>query len=268
MDVKWVITAGVIIAIYMGTSYWVFTDVMRLPRMLQLHSSEVHRDLAGTGALGWLVGCLLLWLVAFPSYLVYRGILIRSHQLRYYAFHKAVTEAGLSTYLRRQALINGLYLVAVAFIPQILWSHAQQTSVAFLYETGAWAGWALFACGLLVLAILAAERSVSGSVRMRMAIALMPGLPLLVFSVLVAIFAIAHLEHILVVAEGLIAPDGDTPGMWASFVTYGWVLLFWMFPAVAVVNLATEAFVPGLTAVFSSIRAIWRDDTSQSSNAS
>ncbi len=267
MDVKWGIAVGVIIAIYMGTSYWVFTDVLRLPRMLQLHSSEVHRDLAGMGALGWLVGCLLLWLVAFPSYLVYRGILIHSHQLRYYAFHKAVTEAGLSTYLRRQALINGLYLVAVAFIPQILWSHAQQTSVAFLYETGAWAGWALFACGLLVLAILAAERSVSGLVRKRMAIALMPGLPLLVFSILVAIFAIAHLEHILIVAEGLIAPSGGSPGMWASFVTYGWILLFWMFPAVAVVNMATEAFAPGLTAVFSAIRSIWRDDTSQS-NAS
>lgn len=264
MDMNQIVLAGIAIAIYLGTSYWVFADVLRLPRMLQTHVAVVHRDLGGAGAFGWLGGCLVLWPIAFPRYLCYRGALIREHRVEYDAFHRQVTEGGLPFYLRRQALINGLYLVLVAFIPQMLLYKAQGTSVAFLCETGAWAGWALFVSGLVVLAVLAVERSIPGEARRRMAMALMPGFPLLVFSVLTAIFAIAHLGHLLAVARGQLLPAA---GPWVSTATYGWILLLWMVPAVAVVNMVTEAFAPGLTAVFSSIRAIWRDDKSRPAGA-
>lgn len=255
-----IVLAGIAIAIYLGTSYWVFADVLRLPRILQMHVAMVHRDLGGAGAFGWLGGCLLLWPIAFPRYLVYRGALIRSHRAQYEAFHREVTDGGLPFYLRRQALINGLYLVAVGFIPQMLLYKAGGTSAAFLCQTGAWAGWALFVSGLVVLAVLAVERSVPGTARRRMARALMPGFPLLVFSLVTAVFAIAHLDHLLAVAGDRAVPGA---GSWAPAATDGWILLLWMVPGVAVVNMATEAFAPGLTAVFSSIRAIWRDDTSR-----
>lgn len=268
MDMKEVFVAGLFLALYMGTSYWVFTDVLRLPRMLRMHKAEVHRDLAGTGAFGWFIGCLVMWPLAFPAYLIHRGGLIRANRLRYYAFHSAVTETGLPICLRRQALINGLYLAAVIFLPQVVWGGSAGTSVTFLYASGGWAGWLLFIAGLLVLAILAAERGVAGPVRQRMAQMLMPGFPLLVFSVLVAIFVSLHLQHLLAYADHQALGVGGFDGVWQALVTYGWVLLFWMVPAVAVVNMLTEAFAPGLAAIFTSIRAIWRDDQSRSAKAS
>jgi hypothetical protein len=268
MDTKEVFVAGILLALYMGTTYWVFTDVLRLPRMLEMHKAEVHRDLAGTGAFGWLVGCLVMWPLAFPAYLIYRGGLIRDNRLRYDTFHSSVTETGLPAYLRRQALINGLYLVAVAFLPQVVWSVAAATNVSFLYATGGWAGWLLFIAGLMVLGILAVERGVPGPVRKRMARALMPGFPLLVFSVLGAIFASMHLHYLLAYANHAAAAVGGFDGVWQAFVTYGWILLFWMVPAVAVVNMVTEAFAPGLAAIFTAMRAIWRDDQSSSAKVS
>lgn len=268
MDTKEVFVAGLLLALYMGTSYWVFTDVLRLPRMLQMHKAEVHRDLAGTGAFGWLVGCLVMWPLAFPAYLIYRGGLVRENRLRYDAFHSSVTDTGLPAYLRRQALINGLYLASVVCLPQLVWSNALGTHVSFLYASGGWAGWLLFIAGILVLGILAVERGVPGPVRKRMARALMPGFPLLGFSVLGAIFASMHLQHLLAYANRTVAAVGGFDGVWLALVTYGWILLFWMVPAVAVVNMIAEAFAPGLAAMFTALRAIWRDDQSRSAKVS
>lgn len=265
MGVREVFIVGIVLALYMGTSYWVFTDVLRLPRMLNMHPAEVHRDIAGTGAIGWLVGCLLVWPLALPSYIIYRGSLIRAHRMRYDAFHRMVTDKGLSAYLRRQALINGIYLVAVAFIPQIIWwTQAGAHPVALLYETGAWAGWAMFVSGLLILAVLATERGMSGALRKRMAEVLMPGFPLLIFSVVVAVFAVNHLSHILDLISAHQGASGDATGFWNLIITYGLALLFWMVPAVAVVNMITEAFVPGIAAVVQAIRAIWREESTRS----
>ena len=268
MSTENVFVIGILLAFYMGTSYWVFTDVMRLPRMLQLHKAEVHRDLAGTGALGWLLGCMVMWPLAFPAYLIFRGGLIRENRLRYGAFHSLVTETGLPAYMRRQALINGLYLTAVIFLPQVVWTTTTGDNPTFLFASGGWAGWVLFAAGLLVLSILAVERSLSGAVRKRMAQALMPGFPLLVFSVIVAIFASMHLRYLLAYTNHIAASAGGFNGVYQELATYGWILLFWMVPAVAAVNMVTEAFAPGLAAIFSSIRAIWKDDQSRSAKTS
>lgn len=268
MNTEDVFVIGILLAFYMGTSYWVFTDVIRLPRMLQMHKAEVHRDLAGTGALGWLIGCLIMWPLAFPAYLIYRGGLIRANRLRYDAFHNFVTETGLPAYMRRQALINGFYLAAVIFLPQIVWPNAAGAKVAFLVASGGWTGWVLFTAGLLVLMTLAVERGVSGAFRKRMASALMPGFPLLVFSVLVAIFVTMHLQHLLAYADHEAVAAGGFTGVNQMLAIYGWILLFWMVPAVAVVNMLTEAFAPGVAAIFSAMRAIWKDDQSRSAKAS
>lgn len=268
MNTEDVFVIGILLAFYMGTSYWVFTDVIRLPRMLEMHKAEVHRDLAGTGALGWLVGCVVMWPLAFPAYLLYRGGLIRANRLRYDAFHKFVTETGLPAYMRRQALINGVYLTAVIFLPQLVWHNIAGASIIFLFVSGGWAGWVLFSAGLIVLMTLAVERGVSGAFRKRMAQALMPGFPLLVFSVIVAIFVAMHLQHLLAYADHKAVAAGGFTGVYEMLTTYGWVLLFWMVPAVAVVNMLTEAFAPGLAAIFSAVRAIWKDDQSSSAKAS
>lgn len=261
MGVREVFVLGLVLALYMGTSYWVFTDVLRLPRMLNLHPAEVKRDIAGTGAIGWLVGCLVVWPLALPSYLIYRGALIRTHRMRYDAFHRMITDKGLSAYLRRQALINGIYLVAVAFIPQMIWwTHGTGRAVAFLFDTGAWAGWALFGSGLVILAVLATERGLSAPLRRRMAQALMPGFPLLIFSIIVAVFAADHLSHILGLISAHQGASQDASGFWSLLITYGWALLLWMVPAVAVVNMITEAFAPGVASVVQAIRAIWREE--------
>ena len=268
MDTQEVFVIGLLLAFYMGTSYWVFTDVLRLPSMLQMHKAEVHRDLAGTGALGWLIGCMVMWPLALPAYLIYRGGLIRQNRLRYDAFHRAVTETGLPIYMRRQALINGFYLVTVIFLPQVVWVHAAGTQMTFLYGVGGWTGWVLFIAGLLVLGVLAIERGVSGSLRKRMAEALMPGFPLLVFSVLSAIFVSMHLHHLLDFANHEAATAGGFGSVGQRLTTYGWTLVFWMVPAVAVVNMVTEAFAPGLADIFNAVRAIWKDDKSRSADVS
>ena len=74
-------------------------------------------------------------------------------------------------------------------------------------------------------------------------------------TVAVAVLGIAHLQHALHAASALAA---GSPG--TLLIARGWILLFWMVPAVAAVNMATEAFAPGLTALFSAVRAIWKDD--------
>lgn len=268
MNTEDVFVVGLLLAFYMGTSYWAFTDVLRLPRMLQMHKAEVHRDMAGTGALGWLLGCLVMWPLAFPAYLIFRGGLIRANRLRYDAFHRLVTDTGLPAYMRRQALINGLYLTAIIFLPQVVWGSATDYKLIFLFASGGWAGWVLFVAGLVVLTTLAIERGLSGEVRERMAKALMPGFPLLVFSVVTAVFVSMHLQHLLAYASHKAAAGGGFNGVYQELTAYGWILLFWMVPAVAVVNMVTEAFAPGLAAIFSSIRAIWKDDKSRSAKAS
>jgi|GEM_PF-6067109 len=246
MDMKWLFPAGILIAIYLGTSYWVFADVLRLPRTLRLSADEVRRDLQGAGAFGWLLNCLTLWFVAFPTYLVRRGALIRAHRPAWERFNKRVTESGLPAHLRTQALVNGLYLALVAVLPVLLVPQAGTWTPVFLWSASAWSGWALVACGVLVLAALAVEAGLTGPARMRVARAMMPGLPLLGFAAVTAILGIADLQHVLAVAG-----PGRTPGV------YAWTLAFWMVPAVAAVNMATEAFVPGLTTVFTAVRALW-----------
>jgi len=242
---QWMLLIGVLLAVYLGTSYWVFTDVLRLPGTLRLDADEVRRDLGGSGAFGWLLNCLSLWLVAFPTYLVRRGALIRAHRSEWERYNRRITEAGLPAHLRSQALINGVYLGLVAVLPELLVPHAGTWMPVFLWSAPAWTGWALVFCGVLVVAALTVEVSLSGPVRMRVARAMLPGLALLVFAVLVAILAIAQLGHILAVAGPVRAP-----GVYAA------ALGFWMIPAVAAVNMATEAFVPGLTTVFTVIRSL------------
>lgn len=59
---------GLILLIIIGTSIWVFVDA----KTIGIKKGQV-KGLFNMGPVGWLVACLLLWIVAFPVYLAKRG---------------------------------------------------------------------------------------------------------------------------------------------------------------------------------------------------
>jgi hypothetical protein len=48
------------------TSVWVAVDASTIKR-------ETGRQVAGSSAVGWMLGCIFLWIVVFPYYLIKRG---------------------------------------------------------------------------------------------------------------------------------------------------------------------------------------------------
>lgn len=66
---------GLILLIILGTSIWVFFDA----KAIGVKKGQV-KGLANLGPGGWLVGSLLLWIVAFPLYLAKRGEFKRINQ--------------------------------------------------------------------------------------------------------------------------------------------------------------------------------------------
>ena len=66
-----------ILWIILGTSIWVFFDA----RAIGVKRGQV-KGLANMGPLGWLLGCLLLWIIAFPLYLAKRNEFKRISQGR------------------------------------------------------------------------------------------------------------------------------------------------------------------------------------------
>lgn len=59
---------GLILLIIIGTSIWVFVDAKKIG----IKKGQV-KGLFNMAPVGWLFACLLLWIVAFPVYLVKRG---------------------------------------------------------------------------------------------------------------------------------------------------------------------------------------------------
>ncbi|MBV8984057.1 MAG: hypothetical protein JO248_06415 [Acidimicrobiia bacterium] len=62
----------IILAFVLGTDFWVYADAKRqdergAPPVVTLLTIEIGTPNA------WLVGCLLLWIIFFPLYLVARG---------------------------------------------------------------------------------------------------------------------------------------------------------------------------------------------------
>lgn len=63
----------VIMAVLIGTSFWVYFDA----KSIGIKAGEVKSGrMAGLDTMGpgsWLAGCLILWIIFFPIYLVKRG---------------------------------------------------------------------------------------------------------------------------------------------------------------------------------------------------
>ncbi len=57
-----------------GTSIWVYSDIKKLGIKAGYEPSKVNSN-----AIGWLIICLLLWIIAFPYYLFTRRKLINAH---------------------------------------------------------------------------------------------------------------------------------------------------------------------------------------------
>jgi len=58
ISLGWLIAAVVVV----GSSVWVYKDV-----------NKIGVYIKGVGPVGWLLGCLFLWIFMFPYYLISRG---------------------------------------------------------------------------------------------------------------------------------------------------------------------------------------------------
>lgn len=61
--------------VILGSSLWVFFDA----RSIGVKKGQV-KGLADMGPAGWLFACLLLWIIAFPMYLVKRSAFKKANQ--------------------------------------------------------------------------------------------------------------------------------------------------------------------------------------------
>jgi hypothetical protein len=59
---------GFLLLVVVGTSIWVFVDA----RNLGVRRGLIQSGFADMGPGSWLAGCLLIWILVFPLYLVYR----------------------------------------------------------------------------------------------------------------------------------------------------------------------------------------------------
>ena len=64
-----------IFLIIIGTSIWVFADA----KAIGVKKGQI-KGLFDFGPAGWLITCLLLWIVVFPVYLAKRGEIKRLNQ--------------------------------------------------------------------------------------------------------------------------------------------------------------------------------------------
>ena len=64
---------ALILLLVLGTSMWVAADASAL-------AGRGTGKVGGTSTAGWLIGCLLLWIIAFPFYLVQRSTFLAGHR--------------------------------------------------------------------------------------------------------------------------------------------------------------------------------------------
>ncbi|MEB3148163.1 MAG: hypothetical protein VKL60_03980, partial [Sphaerospermopsis sp.] len=67
---------SLILLIVIGTTIWVGLDAYKLG----IKAGQLGGGLLDMGIPGWVLGCLLLWIVFFPAYLVKRSEYIRINQ--------------------------------------------------------------------------------------------------------------------------------------------------------------------------------------------